>query len=75
MWPSGPIAGSPHTAELLQFSSYLHFLLQTWTLVPVEISGGPQSAAAILGCALCSAYGKMDHVHLFVLKVKVVKDL
>lgn len=69
------MAKSPHTAELLQFSSYLHFLLQTWSLVPVKISGGPQSAAATLGCALCSACCKIGHMHLFVLKVKVVKDL
>lgn len=75
IWALGPLAESPHSAELLQLSSYLHFLLQTWSLVPVKISGGPQSAAVILGCALCSAYCKMDHTHLFVWKVKVVKDL
>lgn len=69
------MAESPQAAELLQCLSYLHFLLQTWSLVPVKISGGPQSAAAILGYALCSAYCKMNHIYLFVLKVKVVMDL
>lgn len=75
IWVSGTIIESPYTAEVVQFLSYLHFLLQTLSLAPVKTSGGLQSAAVILGCALCSVYFNMNHTCLFVLKVKVIKDV
>lgn len=40
--------------------SYSHFRLQSWSPVLVTTSGGPQFAAAILQCALCSIYCDMS---------------